>query len=265
MKIKIIIIVFSVFLYGCNKAKKEIPPNSKIENISNKNQCLPQLKENIKLEKEKVIIYSEENNESLSYSKNDINKIEILFPVLKEKNVRNPEEAYWFGGVWKEYINEKGEKETFSFGSETGQDDFYLVYAYYLKKLNGDEQYRTERETLIELYQTINGIYESLNYGGTFYGHQYKRLIGEAEYSIYLLSNNKDYYQKNYDFKKQKVNYLKSLIQYIEDEEGRNIENEIEAKRRAEKLEKKIDVIQRLATNYFYLNQVQKFEMDNYK
>lgn len=65
--------------------------------------------------------------------------------------------------------------------------------------------------------------------------------------------------------------YLKSLIQYVTDEESQNVYNQIDlvenktkAIERAKELEKKIDILQKLITNYFYLNQVQNFEK-NYK
>jgi hypothetical protein len=271
-KIKLLMLILAMLQFSCNKTPKENLSEKIIETQVKvneaKNQCLPQINNNQSLEKEKLVIYKEEGNQKLEYSKNELNKIEKLFPILNEKIVRDPNETYWFSGVWKECINEKGEKETFSFGSESGQDEFYLLYAYFHKKQNGDDKYKTERRNLVELFRAINGIYERLNYGGTFFGHQHMRLIGQVEYSIYLLDNNKEFYEKKYDFKKQKINYIKSLMQYIEDEESQNIESQInkkEAKERIKIFEQKLDLIQRLATNYFYLNQVQKFEIENYK
>ncbi len=88
---------------------------------------------------------------------------------------------------------------------------------------------------------------------------------------MYLLKNNGEYYNKKYDFRNQKKIYLKSLIQYVSDEESQNVyyqmdlvENKPRALKRVKELEKKIDILQKLITNYFYLNQVQEFE-NNYK
>ena len=234
-------------------------------------QCLPQIKNDPKLEKQKITIYGEKDNNSLIFSKNELNKIEKLFPLFKSDFYSNPNEAYSGSGEWKDYINENGKKEHFSFGSETGEDNFCLVYTYYLKQKNGVNKFKTERRNLIDLYRSINGLYEGLNYGGTFYGHQHKRLNAFAEYSIYLLSINKEYFEKKYDFHKQKVLYIKLLKQYVADEESKNVdyqidlvENKPKAIERVKKLQEKIDVLEKLITNYFYLNQVQDFE-NNYK
>lgn len=234
-------------------------------------QGLPKIIDNPKLEKEKIVIYTEKDNESLSLSKNELNKIEKLFPLFKSEFISNPNEAYSASGEWKDYINHNGKKEHYSFGSEAGQDKFCLIYTYYLKQKNGEQKFKTERQNLIKLYKAINELYGELNYGGTFYSHQNKRLNAFAEYSVYLLKINGEYYNKKYDFRNQKKIYLKSLIQYVTDEESQNVynqmdlvENKPKALERAKELERKIDILQKLITNYFYLNQVQEFE-NNYK
>jgi hypothetical protein len=228
---------------------------------------LPQIIDDPKLENQKIVIYAEKYNDSLIFSKNELNKIEILFPLFKSEFISNPNEAYTGSGEWKDYIDQEGKKEHYSFGSEVGQDNFCLVYAYYLKQRNGEKKYKTERKNLIELYRAINGLYDGLNCGGTFYGHQHKRLNAFAEYSIYLLTIEKDYFEKKYDFRKQKELYIKSFIQYVADEESQNVyyqmdlvENKPKAIERAKKLKAKIDILEKLITNYFYLNQVQDFE-----
>ena len=104
-------------------------------------QILPQINDDPKLEKEKIVIYSENENETLILSKNELNKIEKLFPLFKSEFISNPTEAYSASGEWKDYINENGKKEHCSFGSEAGQDKFYLVYAYYLKQRNGEKKF----------------------------------------------------------------------------------------------------------------------------
>lgn len=231
---------------------------------------LPLIKDNPILEKQKIVIYAEDFD-SLILSKNELNKIEKLFPLFKSEFISNPNEAFSGSGEWKDYINQDNKKEHFSFGSEVGQDNFCLVYTYYLKQKNGEKKYQAERKNLIELYRALNELYQGLEYGGTFYTHQHIRLYAFAEYSIYRLNIDKEYFEKKYDFHKQKGLYIKSLIQYVEDEERQNgyyqediISNKPKAIERVKKLKEKIDIIQKLITNYFYLNQVQDFEK-NYK
>jgi len=265
---RIALFTLSLLLINCKKDNPLETINSqKADTIKMQNHLLPIIIDDAELEKQIVIIY-DNGYEKLCYSKNDLNKIVKLFPTVNEQIVREPIEAYLFSGIWKEYINSTNKKETYTFGSEAGQDNFYLVYAYFLKKKNDEIKYDPERKTLIELYKAINEIYGTLNYGGTFYGHQNKRLIGEAEYSVHCLIKNTTYYQKNYNFSKQKKYYLEALKQYILDEESINVENKIdklEAEKRMEKFHQKIATIEKLTTNYFYLNQVQNFEIKNYK
>ena len=267
------IAIFTICL-SCKKDNSVTEKKLQTEKKSNNElliQGLPQIIDKPKLEKEKIVIYTEKDNETLILSKNELNKIENLFPLLKSEFISNPSEAYSASGEWKDYINQNGKKEHYSFGSEAGQDKFCLIYAYFLKQKNGEKKFKTERQNLIELYKALNGLYGGLNYGGTFYGHQHKRLNAFAEYSVHLLKINREYYNKKYDFRNQKKLYLKGLIQYVTDEESQNVynqtdlvENKPKALERAKELEMKIDILQKLITNYFYLNQVQEFE-NNYK
>jgi hypothetical protein len=270
MKNKIVsfLICFN-FLSGCNEPKKETIVKNVVKVSVNKN--LPHLADNIKLKDEKIQIYKDEDFDSLVFSRDELNKIEILFPILKTEFPSSPEESY-AGNSWRSYINQDGKEETITFGSEAGEDQFCLLYAYYLKQKNGEKKFESERKNLIKLYRTINEFYGDLNYGGTFFGHQYKRLCGYAEYSIYLLSVNRERYDKKYDFKKQKTLFIESLIQYLNDEESKNVynfedlvSNKAKANSRRKQFQEQINVLEKLITNYFYLNQIQKFEATYYK
>lgn len=261
--------IFFSFLLGCKEQKEKAISEKPVETLVN--ECLPRLTDDPKLEKEEIIIYADNDGDSLIISKNEMNKIEALFPVFKADFPSNPNESY-AGNSWKNYINQDGKEDSFTFGSEAGQDYFCLVYTYYLKQKNGDEKFKKERGILIELYRAINGLYQGLNYGGTYFGHQHKRLNADAEYSIYQLVIGKEYYEKKYDFKKQKKLYIQSLMQYVADEESQNAYNQDDANdgkgknsKRAKKLQEMIDVLENLITNYFYLNEVQKFETLYYK
>ncbi|MBL0153394.1 MAG: hypothetical protein IPP93_07885 [Chitinophagaceae bacterium] len=55
-------------------------------------------------------------------------------------------------------------------------------------------------------------------YGGTYFTHQWGRILGYAEYSVYLLPKKASDIRKSYDITKQKELYIKSLRQLIDDE-----------------------------------------------
>ncbi|WP_433834971.1 hypothetical protein [Flavobacterium anhuiense] len=269
MKNSLLLILSSlIFLSSCDKKKSESLKIKQTED--NKTECLPRLYDDPKLEKEKVLIYAEEYD-SLLFSKNELNKIEKLFPVLKAKFPSDPKQASSIK-LWENYIDQNGKEESITFSSEAGEDEFCLLYAYYLKQKNGEEKFKKERETLIQLYRAINGLYQGLSYGGTYFGHQHKRLNACVEYSIYQLATRKEYFEKDYDFRKQKELYIKTIIQYVKDEESQNgdyqqdLKSNIKrANEREEALQEKITILEKLITNYFYLSQVQNFEITYYR
>jgi hypothetical protein len=139
-----------------------------------------------------------------------------------------------------------------------------------LKKQFNLDKYATQRQTLIRIYNNINAINSRLNFGGTYFGHQYSRIIGYAEYSIYLYSKNPDYYDRDYDLTNQKNLHVNSLRQFVKGEltiKSRFNEGVIssENKKLLEKdLYGLIDEISNLITDNFYLKSAQSFQYAHY-
>jgi hypothetical protein len=75
--------------------------------------------------------------------------------------------------------------EDITYKSETGQDYYYLCYTYFLKKRYTHDNYNTEREKLLELYNSINDIYAIIARGGTFFSHNKPRIPAYVEWDIY--------------------------------------------------------------------------------
>lgn len=79
-------IVFFTICLSCKKdnsvKEKKLQPEKKSNNEL-LIQGLPQIIDHPKLEKEKIVIYSEKENETLILSKNELSKIEKLFPLFK--------------------------------------------------------------------------------------------------------------------------------------------------------------------------------------
>lgn len=138
-----------------------------------------------------------------------------------------------------------------------------MVYTYFLKSKNGVEKYDSERQKMISIYKKINSLNSNINYGGTYYGHQYKRILGYAEFSIYDLINNK--IDKSYEINKQGDLFIQSLNQYITDEvtmDGSLSKNE--KKDRINELTSITDDLSKLITNSFYLRKAQEFQYRYY-
>ncbi|MBG9377689.1 hypothetical protein I5907_15715 [Panacibacter sp. DH6] len=153
-----------------------------------------------------------------------------------------------------------------SFGSEQGQDTYYILYSYFLRQKYNDKNLDTVRENLITIYQTINDIFGYLQYGGTFFGHQFNRINGYAEYGVYEYKSFSDIDNKLTDIGRLKMLYLTSLKEIIHREA--ELDNEIP--QRAEKAARENELLKYVATldkiidNYFYLKKAQQFQYSYY-
>ena len=141
-----------------------------------------------------------ETGDTLFYSKED-------FAALKKSIlssyglVVSPDMLFLKDEVFK-YTDSAGKIKTISFSCEVCKDDFFETYAYVLRSKDGIIKYKNERKKLIEMFRLINEIYNNLTGGGTYYGHQYRRILGYAEYSIYKYTYGD--YNKSYNISDQK-------------------------------------------------------------
>ena len=150
-----------------------------------------------------------------------------------------------------------------SFGSEAGQDNYYILYAYFLKQKNGILKFTDRRKTLIEIYGLENSIFSHLNHGGTYFSHQYPRIEGYAEFAIYWYRHFEDYYDRPYNIDKQKKFYIEGLKQLIADEINFDESTELKEKEK-EKLFVKVNKLNKLIKDNFYLRMAQSFKANYY-
>jgi len=201
-----------------------------------------------------TILITTEIDETLKYSKVDFNNIVDNHLEFFEKYPNNPDQAYF------------NNNEGFG-GSEVGQDEYYIMYAYFLKQINGVKEFAKQRQKLIDIYSNINSLFGHFEYGGTYFGHQYRRILGYAEYSIYLLPKNKEDIEKTYDITKQKELYIKALRQLINDESKIDYETLGKEKKveRTKELNKIVDDLEKLINDNFYLRRAQEFHYGHYE
>ncbi|MCA6065726.1 hypothetical protein JI747_000965 [Chryseobacterium sp. RG1] len=243
------IYIFTIFtVIGCKNPTKEIEIKTKNQ-IINKENNIPKL-----YTKQDSIIIPTELGDTLKYSRKEFKNITDQHPEFSEQYPRNPDQTYFDG-------NDKEQ-----FGSEAGQDTYYILYAYFLKQKNGIQKFSKERQKLINIYSNINSLFGKFENGGTYFGHQYSRILGYAEYSIYLLPKNKNDFYKTYDITKQKELYITSLRQLIEDESKIDFESTEEQKKiKKKELNKIVDKLDILITNNFYLRRAQEFQYSHYE
>ncbi|CAD0007029.1 hypothetical protein FLACHUCJ7_03104 [Flavobacterium chungangense] len=112
----------------------------------------------------------------------------------------------------------------------------------------------------------INSLFGHFQYGGTYFGHQKMRILGYAEYSIYLLPKENNEIEKTYDITKQKELYIKSLRQLIKDESEIDFETLGQEKiERNKKLNEIVDKLNTLISDNFYLRRAQDFHYGHYE
>lgn len=201
-----------------------------------------------------TLIFFPEAEDTLTFSTIQFDEIIENHPEFFKEYPKDPDFSY--------YSND----DTFNFDSEVGQDTYYTLYAYFLRQKNGGDVFSNERKQLIAIFRHINALFQSFEYGGTFFGHQYSRILGYAEYSIYLMPKEDSRIKKTYDITKQKELYIKSLRQLIKDES--RIDNETLGKEKIERekeLNKIVDKLNELITSNFYLRRAQEFQYTHYE
>ncbi|WP_114940524.1 hypothetical protein [Mucilaginibacter endophyticus] len=118
---------------------------------------------------------------------------------------------------------------------------------------------------MIIIYRDINYIFGGLAQGGTYFGHQHTRILGDAEYSLYLGDFYDCYDERTYDITKQKKLYLNALHQQITDELSTNYDIQKNEKSDLKRdLFEKVKGLDTLITDYFYLESARTFQYSNY-
>jgi hypothetical protein len=178
-----------------------------------------------------------ETGDTNTYSKEEYNHIVDNHPEFFENEILHPDLAYTCA-----------DKE--GFNSEAGQDGYYVLYAYFLKQKNGISKYAERRKKLISIYQNINQLFQQLQGGGTYFGHQSWRIMGYAEYAVSIYKRNEQSISKAHDISEQKELYIKSLrLLAGRDKDRNNIVNKISE----------------AITDVFYLQRAQEFQYSNYE
>ncbi len=185
----------SLLFFSCTGQENKLKDIKASKITSNKN-----IKDTLKLEDKDTVIIDKDDNYKIT--RGELRKILKENPELNEAVIQPPDVAYAKRG-----------RSNDSYNSEVGQDTYYMLYGYFLKKKNVEKKYREQRKTLINIYNDINSIFQKIAHGGTYFGHQYSRILGYVEYSVYLNRDDSSYFRIEYNISKQKKIYLKSFDQ----------------------------------------------------
>jgi hypothetical protein len=185
----------------------------------------------------KDIIIPIEPGDTCIYTREEFNSMVDNHPEFFSDEMPNPDLAYYAA-------NKEG------FNSEVGQDGYYVLYAYFLKQKNGIGKYAERRKKLIDIYENINQLFQQLQGGGTYFGHQSWRIRGYAEYSVSIYKRNEQSISNAYDISLEKELYIKSLRLLAGHNKERN---------------KMVNNISEAITDIFYLQRAQEFQYSNYE
>lgn len=199
------------------------------------------------------IVITVGKQDTLKFGREEFDSITDSHPELYDGLTGNPDDTW----LLREYRDAR-------FGGEAGRDTYYILYAYFLGQRNGMEQYAGHRQKLIDIFTGINEIYGQLRGGGSYFGHQSRRIVAYAEYAIYEYVSREP---RRYGINKQKDLYIRSLRQLIRDETDFHADVTItgeEKVRLAGDLNKTVDEIEENITDVFYLRKAQEFQYGYY-
>jgi len=250
---KTLLLACILMLYGCTKTHTPVPGNPQADSIPPTSTIAS------KPERDTVqwVKLALNDSTTIEYTKVGYSIFERWFNKMDPKKMLHPDEA------WKDLISLKeyrGYSDEFS--SEVGQDGFYMLYAYFLQKVNGVKKYDKERLALFSAYRNMNHLKGYYEYGGTYYGHMHDRIYGYTEYSIYILDKNLN---SKTDISKEKKAFITMLKKVFADELKED-GNTLQSKKpeRLSKMMAIIDDMEAQIINAYILEEVEKFYADYY-
>lgn len=192
-----------------------------------------------------------------TYEGKTFNNMIDYFPTLYRYPPLPPDSSYEQSGIAKSFKDSSGHIQQISFGSEGGQDEYHVIYAWFLsKKMTPQSKARAKR--LAEIYRAINSIKNRLMHGGTGFGHTYKRIAGYSAYDGWLYAQNAPLYTSGRFIAGRNV-YIDSVKALINRELAEqlliheaSLEDKIEILHKA-------DALGRLITDSYYLQKAIAF------
>lgn len=239
--------------------------------VSQKEQPLLKTKEVIQVNEVKTI-YKDSliilfgDNDTLAYSGSEITAILSCYPELNSKDVLHPDFTYLESKNKFGYLDSISKENCHGYFSEAGRDAYYILYGYFLqKRYNSAAKFDKPRKNTTEIFEIINRMFGRLKSGGTYFGHQYKRIRGYSEYAIYRLNKYENELVKPYDISKQRELFINLLNQRIEDEiqidNGSGKQEKLNEKKALFEL---TDKLKTLILDSYYLNEALEFQNSHY-
>lgn len=212
------------------------------------------------------IVIAYEHTDTLVFSATELAQLADSFPTLNEQKPQHPDSSFAHSGYYRYLPDTSGNMKYVSFGSEAGQDNYFLLYTYFLRQKQTDTSLIARRQSLLRIFNNINVIFATLNDGGTFFGHQVNRIYAYAEFALYEYNLQQNAYPETPDFSKQKTKYLNELSNKIMAQVAADpgINNEADRSERRQFLLNYVADLDKLIADNFYLARAREFQYTLY-
>jgi len=247
---KIFLIAYMLLLVSCTKSRETVVDLPSVDTIPS--EPIPQ--ETDTITRIEVIL---NDSVKLKYPKVAYDGFARWFKTMQSKKIMPPDAALQNFVALDDYNDIQ-----IYFTSEVGQDDFYMLYAYFLQQVNGVEKYSKERHALFSAFRILNKLRWYYEYGGTYFGHMHDRIYGYAEFSITTIDKD---LSNNTNIDKEKNTFLSDLKKvYIQNlkEDGNTLLKD--KPKREKEMVKMIDEMGAYITNAYQLKEVKQFYADHY-
>lgn len=180
MKKYIKVVLFYCFcLVSCGQNKLEDKTSNKFKQEKSEDETASQFNPKKYYTTKDSILLASFEEDIVYVLKNDFNEVVRNHPEFFVEYPTDP------------YVTYSSIPSSVEFGSEVGQDMYYLYYAYFLRNTNEmykiDDNFDHQRNKIMIIYTRLNRMFSLLDGGGPGYMHLYRRTFGEAEYAIYTL------------------------------------------------------------------------------
>lgn len=154
------------------------------------------------------------------YDRETFNRIVDSFPNLYQYPPLHPDSAFAIKS-YMEYIDKAGEKQCIDFGVMANSDDFYALYAEFLRQENKTDE--AKRRQLQGNFESLAEIYQLITFPSQLQGYVKGKIPAMVQYGLYLWHQHKSTDSKGFEqCKEAYLNHLNELKNDIIDADFRD-------------------------------------------
>ena len=191
-----------------------------------------------------------EDDDTIPWTRVEFRDIMVKHPELIDDTIEDPDLTY-----------KKGLLSDRNFESETGEDEYFLLYSFFLRRVNKSDTLMQFRENTVAVYHLANAIFQRLSGGGTAYGHLYLRSYAYADYALYAYAHQKNAATLTNDFEKERSEFFLRLERRIQDHllDNRGSYDDEGFAERNKGINNDLNQLKNLISDSYYLRMAEEF------